>query len=129
MDANRLKSVPLFESLSEEERQAIAPFVDEVSVSEGKRLVEEGDFSYQFMAIEDGTARVERGGEHVADLGPGDFFGEIGLLEKELRTASVTATSDMRLMTLTSWDLKRLEKTAPQVFEQIRRTVEERRPG
>jgi CRP/FNR family cyclic AMP-dependent transcriptional regulator len=129
MDANRLKSVPLFESLSDEERQAIAPFADEVVVSDGKVLVEEGDFSYQFMMIVEGTAKVDRGGEHVAELGAGDFFGEIGLIEKELRTATVTATSDMRLITLTSWDLKRLEKTAPSAFEQIRQTVEERRPG
>ena len=55
-----------------------------------------------------------RDGEHVADLGPGDFFGEIGLLEKDLRTATVVARTPMRLITLTGWDLKRMERTMPE---------------
>jgi CRP-like cAMP-binding protein len=80
------------------------------------------------MAIEEGTAEVTRGGEHVADLGPGDFFGEIGLLERALRTATVTATSPMRLITLTGWDMKRMEKAIPDAVEEIRRVLEERRP-
>jgi CRP-like cAMP-binding protein len=80
------------------------------------------------MAIEEGTAEVTRAGEHVADLGPGDFFGEIGLLERALRTATVTATSHMRLITLTGWDMKRMEKAIPEAVEEIRRVLEERRP-
>ena len=95
----------------------------------GKVLVREGDFSYEFMAIEDGTAEVTRGGEHVADLGPGDFFGEMGLLEKTLRNATVSAKSAMRLVTLTGWDLRRVERTAPQAIERVRAVLEERRPA
>ena len=93
MDPGRLKNLPLFEGVSEEELSHIAPFVDETSVSEGARLVNEGDYSYQFMAIEEGTAEVVKGGEKLADLGPGDFFGEMGLMEKDRRSASVVATS------------------------------------
>ena len=81
------------------------------------------------MAIEDGQADVTRGGEHVADLGPGDFFGEIGLLERVLRTATVTAKTDVRLITLTGWDMKRMEKAIPEAVEEIRRVLEERRPA
>ena len=128
MDASRLKSIPLFEEVGDEELAQIAPFAQEVSVEQGKVLVREGDFSYEFMAIEDGEAEVTRGGEHVADLGSGDFFGEMGLLEKTLRNATVTAKTPMRLITLTGWDLRRVERTAPEAIERIRSVLEERRP-
>jgi CRP/FNR family transcriptional regulator, cyclic AMP receptor protein len=127
LDATRLKSIPLFEEVGDEELAQIAPFAQEVSVEAGKVLVREGDFSYEFMAIEEGTAEVTRGGEHVADLAPGDFFGEMGLLEKTLRNATVTAKSPMRLVTLTGWDLRRVERTAPQAIERVRAVLEERR--
>ena len=127
MDATRLKSIPLFEEVGDEELAQIAPFAQEVFVEAGKVLVREGDFSYEFMAIEEGTAEVTRGGEHVADLGPGDFFGEMGLLEKTLRNATVSAKSAMRLVTLTGWDLRRVERTAPQAIERVRAVLEERR--
>jgi CRP-like cAMP-binding protein len=79
------------------------------------------------MAIEEGEAEVTRHGEHLADLGAGDFFGEIGLLEKTLRTATVTAKTQMRLVTLTGWDLKRMERHIPEAIERVRHTLEERR--
>jgi CRP/FNR family transcriptional regulator, cyclic AMP receptor protein len=127
LDANRLKSIPLFKTVSDEELQQIAPFAREVSVEEGRYLVREGDFSYEFMAIEEGEAEVLRGGEHLADLGPGDFFGEIGLLERDRRNASVVAKSPMRLVTLTGWDLKRMERTMPEALARVREVLAERR--
>ena len=127
MDASRLKSIPLFKEVGDEELAQIAPFATEVSVEEGRELVREGDFSYEFMAIEEGQAEVTRGGEHVADLGPGDFFGEMGLIERTLRNATVTATTPVRLVTLTGWDLKRVERAAPEAMERIRSVLEERR--
>jgi CRP-like cAMP-binding protein len=129
LDATRLKSIPLFEEVGDQELAQIAPFAQEVSVEEGKVLVREGDFSYELMAIEEGEAEVTRGGGHVADLGPGDFFGELGLLEKTLRNATVTAKTAMRLVTLTGWDLRRVERTAPQAIERVRTVLEERRPA
>ena len=128
MEPERLKSIPLFQSVSDEELSEIAPFAEETQVEQGTELVREGDFSYQFMAIEDGEAEVTRGGEHVADLGPGDFFGEMGLLERELRNATVVAKSGMRLITLTGWDMKRMEKSMPQAVERVREVLESRRP-
>ena len=129
MDANRLKSLPLFESVSDEELERIAPFVSEVSVSEGKHLVDEGDYAYTFMAIEEGSADVLRGDETVAQLGQGDFFGEVGLLDTERRTATVVATSPMRLITLDRWDLRRLERAIPSAAEQIRSAAAQRQAG
>jgi CRP/FNR family transcriptional regulator, cyclic AMP receptor protein len=127
LDATRLKSIPLFEEVGDDELAQIAPFAQEISVEAGKVLVREGDFSYEFMAIEEGTAEVTRGGEHVADLDEGDFFGEMGLLEKTLRNATVTAKTPMRLVTLTGWDLRRVERAAPQAIERVHAVLEERR--
>ena len=113
----------MFGSLDDETLRGVATFATESSVPAGKHLVKEGDYAYEFMAIEEGEADVVRGGEKVATLGPGDFFGEIAVLEKTLRTASVVATTPMRLVTLTHWDLKRVGSA----IEQIRATLEERK--
>ena len=129
MDASQLKSIPLFQEVSDEELREIAPFAEEATVEEGTQLVREGDFSYEFFAIEDGQAEVTRGGEKVAELGPGDFFGEIGVLERDLRTASVEAKTEMGLVTLTGWDMKRMEKAMPQAVERVRQVLEQRRTG
>ena len=129
MDASRLKSLPLFQDVPDDELAQIAGFAQEVNVEQGRELVREGDFSYEFMAIEDGEAEVTRGGEHVADLGSGDFFGEMGLLEKTLRNATVTAKTPMKLITLTGWDMKRMERHIPEATERVRATLEERRPS
>jgi cAMP-dependent protein kinase regulator len=127
LDASRLKSLPLFQDVPDDELAQIAGFAQEVNVEQGRELVREGDFSYEFMAIEDGEAEVTRGGEHVADLGSGDFFGEMGLLEKTLRNATVTAKTPMKLITLTGWDMKRMERHIPEATERVRATLEERR--
>jgi CRP/FNR family transcriptional regulator, cyclic AMP receptor protein len=127
LDASRLKQIPLFQDVPDEELGQIATFAQEVSVEQGRELVREGDFSYEFMAIEEGEAEVSRHGEHLADLGPGDFFGEIGLLEKTLRTATVTAKTPMLLVTLTGWDLKRMERQIPEAIERVRTALEDRK--
>jgi len=127
LDASRLKQIPLFQDVPDDELGQIATFAQEVSVEQGRELVREGDFSYEFMAIEEGEAEVTRHGEHLADLGSGDFFGEIGLLEKTLRTATVTAKTPMKLVTLTGWDLKRMERHIPEAIERVRAALEDRK--
>jgi CRP/FNR family transcriptional regulator, cyclic AMP receptor protein len=129
VDPNRLRSLPLFADLSDEELSEVATFAQEISVEAGRQLVREGDFSYEFMAIEEGDAEVTRHGAHVADLGPGDFFGEMGLLERTLRNATVTAKTPMQLVTLTGWDLRRIERSVPQAVARVREVLEARRPA
>jgi CRP/FNR family transcriptional regulator, cyclic AMP receptor protein len=126
MDPARLKKIPVFADLSDEELGHIAALAAEVSVPEGKELVREGDYSYDVLAIEEGTARVDRHGDHIADLGPGDVFGEMGVLQREQRNATVVATSPMMLVTLTSWDIRRLQKTAAKAVAHLRDVVAQR---
>jgi CRP-like cAMP-binding protein len=126
VDPARLKKIPVFADLSDDELGHIAALAAEVSVPEGKELVREGDYSYDVLAIEEGSARVDRHGEHIADLGPGDVFGEMGVLKREQRNATVVATSPMLLVTLTSWDIRRLQKTAPNAVDHLREVVAQR---
>ena len=125
MDKARLKAIPLFAELDDNDLQKIATFANETSVSEGDTLVREGDFSYELMAIEEGTAEVRRGDQPIAELGPGDFFGEIGVMQNEMRAATVVAKTPMRLITLTHWELKRM-RDMPGVMESIQRTAQAR---
>jgi CRP/FNR family transcriptional regulator, cyclic AMP receptor protein len=119
MDVDHLKTIPLFSSLSEKALETIAVFATETSVSTGKRLVHEGDYAYDLIVIEDGTADVIKDGEVVASLGPGDVFGEIGMLEGGKRTADVVATSSMRLITLSKWDLRRISGEIQEQLEAL----------
>ena len=96
MDVSALKNTPLFADVPDEALTKVATFASLESVAEGKTIIREGGYSNDFYVIEDGTVKVEREGEHLADLGPGDVFGEQGLLEKQERSATVTATSPVR---------------------------------
>ena len=127
MDATRLKQIPVFAGLSDEDLGHIATLAAEVSVPDGKELVREGDYSYDLMIIEEGNAEVRHDGQKIADLGPGDFFGEMGVLERDRRNADVVAASPMRLITLKSYDVKRMERTLPDAVEQLRDVISQRR--
>ena len=126
MDVSLLKTIPLFADVSEDKLRKIAPFAETDEFAEGQVVVKEGGYSNHFFAIEDGTAKVERGGEHIADLGPGDVFGEQGLLEKQERSATVTATSRLRVIKIEHWELSRMRKTMPEVVDELQHKVEER---
>jgi CRP-like cAMP-binding protein len=127
VDPARLKKIPVFADVDDEELRHIANLMAEVSVPDGKELVREGDYSYDVLVIEEGTAKVEKSGSTVADLGPGDVVGEMGVLEKAQRNATVVATSPMRLFTLTGWDIRRLRKSAPDAVDHLRSVVAERK--
>jgi CRP/FNR family transcriptional regulator, cyclic AMP receptor protein len=126
VDVSLLKTIPLFADVSEDKLRKIAPFAETDEFAEGQVVVKEGGYSNHFFAIEDGTAKVERAGEHIADLGPGDVFGEQGLLEKQERSATVTATSRLRVIKIEHWELSRMRKEMPEVVEELQRKVAER---
>jgi CRP-like cAMP-binding protein len=94
-----------------------------------KTVIQEGGFSNDFYAIESGTAKVERGGEQIAELGPGDVFGEQGLLERQERSASVVATTPMRALKIEHWEIPRMRKAMPEVLDHLKETIEKRSAG
>jgi CRP-like cAMP-binding protein len=119
MNATRLSELPLFEGLEENDVRAVSKAAQEVSVSEGAELVREGDYSYDLTIIDEGQAEVMHDGQVVATLGPGDVFGEAGVLGKAQRNATVRASTPMRLITLTGWDLRRLRNRIPALEQRL----------
>jgi CRP-like cAMP-binding protein len=126
MDESRLASIDLFSRLSKRERSEIANRADEIDVPEGTHLVREGEFAYEFFVIEDGSAEVVRDGRHVADLGPGDFLGEMGIVTRAPRNASVVAREPTRVIVLSEQDFRGVARSFPTVAERIREAVRER---
>lgn len=127
MDESRLQHLPLFSDLSKRERKRLAPLIEEVEVEAGRALAAEGELAYELFVIEEGAAAISRNGTPVGTLGPGDFFGEIALLDKDRRrTATVRATSPMRLAVLQGHDVRVIEREMPAVAEKIRAAIEAR---
>jgi CRP-like cAMP-binding protein len=98
--ADRLRDVSLFGSCTERELGQIARAGDESTVEAGAEVVAEGSAGEAFYLILSGTASVTRAGAHLADLGPGQYFGELSLLDGAPRNATVTATTPLSLWTL-----------------------------
>ncbi len=92
-----LATVPLFSAMSPKDLQAVAKQSEQVRVPAGQAVVTEGAAGADFFVIIDGRARVERHGQEVAELEPGGFFGDLGLLDHAPRNASVIAVTDMEL--------------------------------
>ena len=129
MDANDLKSVPLFSGLSKRERELVARFADEVDVPAGKVLTQEGGPSHEFFVITSGSATVTRNGGEVARLEAGDFFGEVGVLRSEPRNATVTADTPMSLLVLFAQNFTALDHEIKEVRECVEKAMAERMPS
>jgi CRP-like cAMP-binding protein len=129
MDESSLRSVPLFESLSADERRDIAQHADEIAAPEGTELVRQGEFAYEFFVLEEGTAEVVRDGERVAELGPGDFLGEMAIVSKAVRNATVVTTSPARVIVMTEQAFRSMRALNPAVADRITAAVEERCPA
>jgi CRP-like cAMP-binding protein len=126
MDLARLEGVAIFSDLTRGELERVARWTDEVSVPEGYELAREGQFAHEFFIIEDGAAAVIAGGERIAELGAGDFFGEIGLLETERRTATVVATTPMELIVMFEREFRQMEREMPSVATRVRSAIRAR---
>jgi CRP/FNR family transcriptional regulator, cyclic AMP receptor protein len=126
MDERKVSEIDLFAGLSKSERRQIAASADEVDVEEGRHLVREGEFAYEFFVIEKGSAEVLRDDDHVADLGPGDFFGEMGILSSDRRVATVTASSAMVVMVMTAQALRSLRAEEPLVAQRLDQAIQQR---
>ena len=126
MDESSLRSIALFESLPAAARRVIAQHADEIDVAEGTELVRQGEFAYEFFVIEDGAAEVLRDGERIAELGPGDFLGEMGIVGKTVRNATVVTSSPTRVIVMTGQAFRSVARTNPDVASRIEAAVEER---
>ena len=127
MDAGQLRRVPLFSDVADDELNKLSAFAESVEFSERAQIIREGEASRTLLAIEEGTAEVTRGGEHIATLGPGDVFGEVGVLDDALRNATVTATSRLKLIILDQFEVRRLSEKAPGIYQRIEKLAEDRR--
>ncbi len=116
---DHLSNVPLFSTLSLKEREAVRSLLSEVDVPTGARLTREGSIGHEFFIIVSGTASVEHEGVHIADVGPGDYQGELSLLDGGRRTATVTATSPMTVMVASQQEFNTLLDEHPTIARRM----------
>ena len=121
-----IHKVPLFARCSRAELKEIAMLADEIDLHEGKEMTREGEPGREFFVLLEGTADVRKKSRKVNALGPGDFFGEIALLSREPRTATVIATSPVRALVITDRSFRRLLEESPQVQTKVMEAMAQR---
>jgi CRP-like cAMP-binding protein len=121
-----LKTVPLFARCSKKELAEIATIADEIDLPEGRQLTKEGGRGREFFVLLEGNADVKRKRRKVKTLGPGDFLGEIALVTKTPRTATVTTTSPVRVLVVTEQNFRRLLEHTPTVQIKVLEALAER---
>jgi CRP-like cAMP-binding protein len=121
-----VKQVPLFSKLSRKGLEAVAGTADEVDLPAGKTLTKEGERGREFFVLLEGSADVTQKGKPVRALGPGDFLGEIALVTKIPRTATVTTTAPTRALVLTDRDFAALLKRSPEIGHGVLEALGER---
>jgi cAMP-dependent protein kinase regulator/CRP/FNR family cyclic AMP-dependent transcriptional regulator/cGMP-dependent protein kinase 2 len=126
MRTDDLRSIPLFEGITDDQLAAVASRFTEVEVDTGTVLARRGDFGYHFFLVRSGLAVVAVDERVLTTLGPGDSFGEIGVLRRGKRTANVVAVTEMRLATMTIWDFNEITREVPEIVERARKVAEER---
>jgi CRP/FNR family cyclic AMP-dependent transcriptional regulator len=109
--ADLLQRVPIFSDLDRKELERIAASMKQRTFEAGDNVTQEGTGGVGFFVIEEGEARVTIGGEERRRLGPGDYFGEVALLNESARTATIVAETDLRCYGLTSWEFRPLVET------------------
>ena len=128
-ESDRLRAIPLFHELSDGELDTLASWLTVEEASPSRRLTPEGASGYMFYVIESGTADVTRSDERIAQLGPGDFFGEMALMGDGRRIADVIATSPIVLFAMFGTEFREMEAAMPALASKIRATVTERLPA
>ena len=129
MDAATLETIPLFAGLTLDQRERIGGVCQEIKIEAGATLLREGDFGYAMFAILDGAADVLKDGAVIRTLQPGDVFGEIAVLAGGRRTATVSARTPMRLVTVLNRDVWAMEEDAPEVEAALRASLAEHLAG
>jgi CRP-like cAMP-binding protein len=123
---DHIRKVPLFARCSKKELAEVAKLADEIDFGPGRVLTKEGSSGREFFVIFDGEAEVERKGKKVAALGPGDFFGEIALIARTPRTATVTSTTPISLLVITAQSFRTLLDHQPAIAAKVLAALAER---
>jgi CRP-like cAMP-binding protein len=126
VDAKSLERVPLYAGLSHREREKVARWSDAIDLPAGRHLLEEGRLPHEFFVILEGGVDVIHDGQHLATLGPGDFFGEIALIEHGRRTASVVTSEPTTLAVMSPPSFDAMRREMPRVAERIDSAIRER---
>ena len=126
VDPARLRDLPLFSELAEAELTHLAAYAEFKTSDPGDVFIHEGASGYTFFVILEGTVDVDRDGEFLETLGPGDFFGEMAILGSGRRNATVTASTRVELLVLFGTVFRTMEADHPDLAEQIRQKVAER---
>jgi CRP-like cAMP-binding protein len=121
-----LKHVPLFAKLDKKGLEDVAHIADEIDLPAGKEMATEGDRGREFFVLLKGEAEVTRGGEKINTMKEGDFFGEIALVTKMPRTATVTATSEVDVLVITERAFDTLLKNSPTIGRGVAEALAER---
>lgn len=121
-----IKKVPLFAGCSKGELEQIAHIADEIDLSEGKEMTQQGSRGREFFVLLEGEADVTKDGQSINKLGAGDFFGEIALVADSPRTATVTATSPVRALVITDRSFKRLLEEQPEIQNKVLQALAKR---
>ena len=121
-----LKQVPLFAGCSKSELQKLAAIADEIDLRDGATLTREGRAGREFFVLIEGTVEVVQGADKIGELGGGDWFGEIALLTNAPRTATVTATSPVRVLVITDRAFRQVVEATPSIAVKILERVGQR---
>ena len=124
-----LAKVPLLAGLHRKDLEQVGRICDEVDTPAGRVVAREGEYASEFFVIVDGQVAVTRDGQHLRDLGPGDFFGELALLAKIPRTATVSCTSACRFLVLGTREFNSLIADHPSIQAAVLHAVAQRVAG
>ncbi len=129
MNVRNVQKVPLFASLKKKQRQQVARWADEIDEPAGYHLLDQGRFAHEFFVLLEGAVEIRQDDVHINDLGPGDFFGEIALVENVRRTATVVSTTPVRAIVMNERDFGEMRREMPAVAARIEAAIRERSPG
>ena len=129
VDADRILAQPLFASLSRRDAEEFAPFCEVRHIEPGRPVFTQGGLAVAFFVIESGEAEAVEDGEPRRRMGPGDWFGEIAIVEQSTRTATVSATSPLTVIAMTAFEFRRLEAEHPDIAGTITQKMQERLQG
>lgn len=129
VDVERIRSQPLFASLTRDEAEEFVRYCEVRHVEPGGTVFTQGGLATAFFVIESGSAEAVADARRLREMGPGDWFGEIGIVSRSPRTATVAATSPLTVIAMTAFEFRRLEAEHPDIAETITRIMQERLQG